>query len=58
MGGATNGLSDEHLAQIVREDQIDVLVDLTMHMEGGHFCLLASRRRFRFAGWRIRAPRD
>ena len=39
----TNGLSDEHLAQIVREDQIDVLVDLTMHMAGGRPLLFARK---------------
>ena len=31
----TNSLSDEHLAELVRQDGIDVLVDLSMHTNGG-----------------------
>src|SRR5262245_1688585 len=29
------GLSDERAAEVIREDRIDILVDLTMHMAGG-----------------------
>jgi protein O-GlcNAc transferase len=36
-------LSDEQLAQLVREDRIDVLMDLTMHMSTGRRQLFARR---------------
>ena len=46
--------SDEEIAEMVRADGIDVLVDLTMHMAFGRPLLFApSRRRFRSPGWRI-----
>ena len=31
-GAASSGLTDEQLADQIREDQIDILVDLTLHM--------------------------
>ncbi|BDU71351.1 O-linked N-acetylglucosamine transferase, SPINDLY family protein [Mesoterricola silvestris] len=37
------GLPDGDLARIIREDGIDVLVDLTMHMAGGRPLLFARR---------------
>jgi protein O-GlcNAc transferase len=37
------GLSDEHAAQLIREDQIDILVDLTMHMANNHMLLFARK---------------
>jgi len=37
------GLSDASLATLVREDRIDILVDLTMHMAGGRPLLFARR---------------
>ncbi len=39
----TSGLSDERAAQLIREDQIDILVDLTMHMSRNRM-LLFSRK--------------
>jgi len=36
-------LTDEQLAQAVREDQIDILVDLTMHMAGCRLLAFARR---------------
>jgi len=36
-------LSDERLAAVIREDRIDILVDLTMHMAGGRPLLFARR---------------
>lgn len=36
-------LSDEEGAQLVREDQIDILIDLTMHMAGGRPLLFARK---------------
>jgi len=39
----TAGLSDEQLATRIREDQIDILVDLTMHMAHNQ-CLLFARK--------------
>lgn len=36
-------LGDEQLAAMIREDRIDVLVDLTMHMAGGRPLLFARR---------------
>jgi protein O-GlcNAc transferase len=37
------GVSDERAAEVVREDQIDILVDLTMHMAGGRPLLFARK---------------
>lgn len=39
----TNGLSDEAVAQLVRDDQIDILIDLTMHMAHGRPLLFARK---------------
>ena len=53
------GASDEAVAERIREDRIDVLVDLTMHMAGwrrGCFSL-ANPRQCRCAGWPIRERR-
>jgi protein O-GlcNAc transferase len=36
-------ISDERLAEIVRNDQIDILVDLTMHMAGSRLPLFARK---------------
>jgi protein O-GlcNAc transferase len=36
-------VSDERLAEIVRNDQIDILVDLTMHMAGSRLPLFARK---------------
>lgn len=36
-------LNDEQLAKIIMDDQIDILVDLTMHMAGGRPLLFARR---------------
>ncbi len=36
-------LGDEQLATVIRQDQIDILVDLTMHMAGGRPLLFARR---------------
>ena len=45
----TLGMSHEALADLIRADQIDILVDLTMHMGGSRLLTLcpASPRRFR-----------
>jgi protein O-GlcNAc transferase len=39
----TLGLSDEQTAQLIREDKIDVLVDLTMHMGSNRMLLFARK---------------
>jgi len=39
----TAGLSDYALAELVRRDRIDVLVDLTMHMTGSRLLMFARR---------------
>jgi predicted O-linked N-acetylglucosamine transferase (SPINDLY family) len=39
----TSRMSDEQLAELVRADRIDVLVDLTMHMEGGRPLVFARK---------------
>jgi predicted O-linked N-acetylglucosamine transferase (SPINDLY family) len=39
----TPGLSDEQLAELVREHRIDILVDLTMHMEGSRLLAFARK---------------
>jgi predicted O-linked N-acetylglucosamine transferase (SPINDLY family) len=38
-----HGLADAQLAQVIRDDGIDVLVDLTMHMASGRPLLFARR---------------
>ncbi len=40
---STVGLTDERLAQLIREDQIDILVDLTMHMAKNRMFLFARK---------------
>jgi protein O-GlcNAc transferase len=40
---ATHGLRDEQIARIIREDQIDILVDLTMHMGGSRPLIFARK---------------
>jgi len=40
---ATRGLSDEQLAQRIREDRIDILVDLTGHIAGSRLPAFARR---------------
>jgi len=37
------GMTDDHAAQLIRQDQIDILVDVTMHMAGGRPSLFARR---------------
>ena len=37
------GQSDEQVAQLIREDQIDILVDLTMHMPGNRLLAFARK---------------
>ena len=37
------GLADEQLAQAIRDDQIDILVDLAMHMEGSRLLVFARK---------------
>jgi len=39
----TRGLSDEDLAHLIRQDQIDILVDLTMHMSGSRLLAFARK---------------
>jgi protein O-GlcNAc transferase len=39
----TVGLTDDRAAQLVREDQIDILVDLTMHMARNRMLLFARK---------------
>jgi predicted O-linked N-acetylglucosamine transferase (SPINDLY family) len=39
----TAGLTDEDLAALVRQQRIDILVDLTMHMEGNRLLAFARR---------------
>ncbi len=36
-------LNDEALCRLIREDRIDILVDLTMHMAGGRPLLFARK---------------
>jgi predicted O-linked N-acetylglucosamine transferase (SPINDLY family) len=40
---STIDLSDERLAQLIRDDKIDVLVDLTMHMRGSRLLAFARK---------------
>jgi predicted O-linked N-acetylglucosamine transferase (SPINDLY family) len=37
------GLNDEALCRLIREDRIDILIDLTMHMAGGRPLLFARK---------------
>jgi predicted O-linked N-acetylglucosamine transferase (SPINDLY family) len=37
------GLNDEQLAQAIRDDRIDILIDLTMHMEGCRLLVFARK---------------
>jgi len=39
----TRGLTDAQLAETIRKDRIDVLVDLTMHLEGSRLLVFARR---------------
>ncbi len=39
-----SSISDEHLAEVVRRDQIDILVDLTGHIGGGQRMLTFARK--------------
>jgi predicted O-linked N-acetylglucosamine transferase (SPINDLY family) len=39
----TGGMSDEQLAELVRSDRIDILIDLTMHMEGSRLLAFARK---------------
>jgi predicted O-linked N-acetylglucosamine transferase (SPINDLY family) len=39
----TLGLSDEHLADLIRDDQIDILVDLAMHMANSRLLVFARK---------------
>ncbi|HEY8746403.1 MAG TPA: tetratricopeptide repeat protein [Tepidisphaeraceae bacterium] len=39
----TTGLSDEALAKVIREDRIDILVDLAMHMDGTRMLTFARK---------------
>jgi len=38
-----SGLSDAELAELIRQDRIDILVDLTLHMEGSRLLVFARR---------------
>jgi len=40
---STTGLSDEQLASLVRQDRIDILVDLVMHMRGTRMLVFARK---------------
>lgn len=37
------GASDEHIAQLIGQDKIDILVDLSLHMEGNRILVLARK---------------
>ena len=39
----TVGLSDQQVAEMVRDDQIDILIDLTMHMAGNRLLVFARK---------------
>ena len=43
IGITVPGQSDERLAQMIRDDKIDILVDLGLHMAGGRLLLFASK---------------
>ncbi|HXR77868.1 MAG TPA: tetratricopeptide repeat protein [Bryobacteraceae bacterium] len=38
-----HNMNDEQLAQLIRQDQIDVLIDLTLHMRGSRLPMFARR---------------
>lgn len=38
-----HGMNDEQLARLIRQDQIDVLIDLTLHMRGSRLTMFARR---------------
>ena len=38
-----HGLTDEHVASILRQDRIDILVDLTMHMSNSRLLVFARK---------------
>jgi protein O-GlcNAc transferase len=40
---STKGLSDEAMARLVREDQVDILVDLTLHFPGNRMLAFARK---------------
>jgi predicted O-linked N-acetylglucosamine transferase (SPINDLY family) len=40
---STPGMSDEQLAGMIRQDRIDILVDLTMHMKGSRLLVFARK---------------
>ncbi|HTH94161.1 MAG TPA: tetratricopeptide repeat protein [Rhodocyclaceae bacterium] len=40
---STYGISDDHLAALIRADDIDILIDLTMHMSNGRPQLFARK---------------
>jgi predicted O-linked N-acetylglucosamine transferase (SPINDLY family) len=40
---STRGLSDEQLAELIRSDRIDILVDLTMHMADNRLLVFARK---------------
>jgi predicted O-linked N-acetylglucosamine transferase (SPINDLY family) len=40
---STRGLSDEQLAQLIRQDRIDILVDLGLHMSGSRLLTFARK---------------
>ena len=52
------GLTDEQAAQLIHQDRIDILVDLTMHMARNHLLVFARKpvRPCRYAGLPIKAP--
>jgi predicted O-linked N-acetylglucosamine transferase (SPINDLY family) len=39
----TRGMSDERLAELIRQDQIDILIDTSMHMEDSRMLLYARK---------------
>jgi len=43
MWRSTLGISDEQLARLIRQDHVDILVDLTMHMEGTRMLTFARK---------------
>ncbi len=52
------GRSDGEVAELIRQDRIDLLVDLSLHMAGNRLLVFApSRRRCKSLGWGIRGRR-
>ncbi len=52
------GISDKAVAGKIREDRIDILVDLTMHMSHGRSLVFAaSQRPCKWRGWHIQGRR-